>query len=135
MKRDPFSGSLRYEVDRLFDHLVHTAWGGTRTVACLCPPVDVTAEPDRYRVEVDLPGVSTEEVEVVARGGVLHVEGQRPRHGRGPHTRSLLAELRYGRFARSLRLPADADAAGLRATFTDGVLTIEIPRRLPGGLR
>ena len=135
MKRDPFSGSLRYEVDRLFDHLVHTAWGGTRTVACLCPPVDVTTEPDRYRVELDLPGVSAEEVNVTAQAGVLHIEGQRQRHGRGPHTRALLAELRYGRFARSLRLPADADAAGLRATFAEGVLTVEIPRRSPGGMR
>ena len=135
MRHDPFSGSLRYEVDRLFDHLVHTAWGGARTVSCLCPPVDVTAEPDRYRVEMDLPGVSTEEVNVVAQAGVLHIEGQRQRHGRGPHTRPLLAELRYGRFARSLRLPSDADAAGLQASFADGVLTVEIPRRSPGGMR
>jgi HSP20 family protein len=122
-------------VARLFDHLVHTAWGGTRTVACLCPPVDVTTEPDRYRVEMDLPGVSAEEVDVTARAGVLHIEGQRQRHGRGPHTRSLLVELRYGRFARSLRLPADADATGLQATFADGVLSVEIPRRPTGGMR
>lgn len=135
MKRDPFSGSLRYEVDRLFDHLVHTAWGSTKAVACLCPPAEVTAEPDRYRIEVDLPGVSAEEVSVAAQGGVLHIEGQRQRHARGAHARLLLAELRYGRFARTLRLPADADAAGLQATVADGVLTVELPRRSPGGSR
>ncbi|HSH71212.1 MAG TPA: Hsp20/alpha crystallin family protein, partial [Deferrisomatales bacterium] len=78
---------------------------------------------------------SAEEVNVAAQAGVLHIEGQRQRHGRGPHTRGLLEELRYGRFARTLRLPADADAAGLRATFADGVLTVEIPRRSPGGKR
>ena len=135
MKRDPFSGSLRYEVDRLFDHLVHTAWGGARAVSCLCPPVDVIEDPDRYRVEVELPGVRIEDLTISAEGGVLRIEGSRKRRPPVAHSRSLLAELRYGRFARSLRLPTDADVAGMQARFNDGVLTVDLPRRRLGGIR
>lgn len=135
MKRDPFSGSLRYEVDRLFDHLVHTAWGGSRVQESLCPPVDVTEDPDLYRVEMELPGAHRDDVAVTAQAGVLRIEGHRRRPERGPHTRTLLSELRYGRFARSLRLPADTDADGIQARFVDGMLTVEIPRRHPGGPR
>jgi HSP20 family protein len=43
--------------------------------------------------------------------------------------RGRLLERSYGAFSRSLRLPADADAAGVKASFADGVLRLQIPKR------
>ena len=42
-----------------------------------------------------------------------------------------VAERVYGRFLRRLSLPGDADADNIRASFKDGVLTVEIPRKAP----
>jgi HSP20 family protein len=95
--------------------------------------VDITQDPDLYRVELDLPGVHRDDVSVTAHGGLLRIEGHRRRPERATHTRVLLSELRFGRFARSLRLPTDADADAIRARFVDGMLAVEIPRRQQGG--
>jgi len=129
MPRDPFLPSLRYEVDRLFDTLVHTAWGGNRAAACWKPACDVVEEAERYRIEVDLPGVRSSELSIAAEGRTLRIEGvrQRVRHGTSEHRH--VVERTCGRFLRTFHLPDDADPGGIDARLDEGVLTVEIPRR------
>jgi len=129
MPKDPIFPSLRYEVDRLFDNLVHTAWGSTRQETCWRPACDVSEEPDRYRVEVDLPGVRSEDVSITAEGRTLRVEGTRARARRSATEHPHLVERMSGRFLRTFQLPLDADPHGIHAQLDDGVLTVEIPRR------
>jgi len=129
MPKDPMFPSLRYEVDRLFDNLVHTAWGSTRQESCWRPACDISEEPDRYRVELDLPGVRSADVSITAEGRNLRIEGTRQRVRRSAAEHPHLVERMSGRFLRTFQLPPDADAQGIHAGLDDGVLTVEIPRR------
>ncbi len=128
MRSDLFWLSCRHEIDRLFDAMVHAAWGGRPAATAWTPPADVVEEPDRYRLEIDLPGVRSEDLSITAEGGALRIEGRRPRIRRHPAERNHLSERPEGRFVRSFRLPANADAAGIRARLRDGVLVVEIPK-------
>lgn len=135
MIRDPIFPPLRYEVDRLFDALVHTAWGTTPSAARWTPAVDVVEAPDRYRLEMDLPGVQAGDLSITAEGDRLLIEGGREPSPRRPSEHCPLAERPCGRFSRSFRLPPDADAGGVRVRLHEGVLTVEIPKTPARSLR
>lgn len=91
---------------------------------------DLLADAERYVIEVDLPGVRAEEVQVVAVGDSVVVEGKKeerrpPRRLRPSYQR---AERDYGPFRRVFRLPGPADLSQATASLGAGVLRVSVPR-------
>ncbi|MBI5017439.1 MAG: Hsp20/alpha crystallin family protein [Deltaproteobacteria bacterium] len=128
MSRDPMIPSLRHEVDRLFDSLIHVAWGTGPGERCWMPSADVVEDAEGYRLEMDLPGVRFSGISIAATGRILRIEGRRERVQRTGAERPHLLERPCGRFVRTFQLPGDADPAGIHASLSEGVLTVEIPR-------
>jgi HSP20 family protein len=94
------------------------------------PPLDVYETDDTIEIAVDLPGVPSSAVRIVAKGNVILVAGEKtPRRGR-PDSSFHLVERGYGRFARAVRLSTACDTAHARATMTDGELRISLPKML-----
>jgi len=90
---------------------------------------DVHSDGQRYVIEVDLPGVRPDEVEVYALGDHVVVEGAKeerkpPRSVRPKYER---AERDYGPFRRAFELPGPADLSRTMATLKAGVLRISVP--------
>ncbi|MEA3399949.1 MAG: Hsp20/alpha crystallin family protein [Armatimonadota bacterium] len=97
------------------------------------PPMDLRATEDAYILELDLPGARREDVAASAEDGVLRVRGEVRLWEDLQDARRVRAERPMGRFARSIRLPSDADTTEITATLADGVLTICVGRRQKGG--
>ena len=99
------------------------------------PPADVWETAGDYRIDLDIPAVAADEVEVQLNEGVLTVPGERLRVGPeaddAPATdfRRHRTERRYGKFARSFRLPEQADEDSISANARDGVLHLVIGKR------
>jgi HSP20 family protein len=77
--------------------------------------------------ELELPGVTQENLEILVVGGELTVKGQRGSAAKGSeafHRR----ERSTGTFERTFRLPKDVDSSKVEATLRDGVLTIKLPK-------
>jgi HSP20 family protein len=93
------------------------------------PPVDISEDQDKIRLTTELPGVREDQVTIQMEGGVLTIRGERKfedeKQGRNFHR----VERSYGQFVRSFTLPNDVDREKIRATFSDGILEIEIPKR------
>ena len=62
-----------HEIHAIFDELIHRPWGAVRWN----PAVDIREDKDAFIIEMDLPGVNTEEVRVLVEGAILAIEGQR----------------------------------------------------------
>lgn len=121
--------SLRRDMDRLFDE----AWagqGGLRSRGWL-PPVDIQETENEIRVDVEVPGLRSEDLDVSVENGVLTISGEkRFERKEGDEERGqLVVERQYGRFTRSFTLPAQVDAENVRAECSDGVLSLVLPRR------
>ena len=129
MPRNTIPPSLRHEVDRLFDSLVHATWGPGRGEGAWLPALDVAEEPNAFRLEMDLPGVRLSDLTIAATGRTLRIEGRRERVRRLGTEHHRLLERSCGHFVRTVLLPPDADPASLQTNLADGVLTIVIPRR------
>ncbi|MDJ0864627.1 MAG: Hsp20/alpha crystallin family protein [Myxococcota bacterium] len=123
---DPFDlesgrGSV---LDRLFDR--EREGGGTERFA---PAVDVAENDDQYVVTAEVPGASKDDVTVEMHDNVLTIRGEKRSEREGKKEHSRWVERTYGSFSRSFTLPANADEHNVHASFRDGVLTVEIPKR------
>ena len=93
------------------------------------PAMDVTENDDRYALTVELPGTKKEDVTVEFHENVLTIRGEKRNEREEEKEQRRYVERTYGSFSRSFTLPANAAGDRVRASFKDGVLTIEIPKR------
>jgi len=84
-----------------------------RRVRWFRPPVDVFASDEAYRVDVDVPGVAADRLDLTVDGSVLTVEARRD-EGRG--------------WRRQLRLTDGIDAQRIEAHLESGVLSLVLPK-------
>lgn len=125
--------SLRREMERLFDEFGTSRWpvpGAMRLMAEMppVPAMDLVATDDGYELTAELPGIDLADVELKVTGDVLTLRGEKRERSERKEADRHVSERRYGAFQRTLRLPPDADAEGIAATSTNGVLTVRIPR-------
>lgn len=90
--------------------------------------MDVYETDDQIVVTVELPGMRAEDVEVSVEDSTLTVGGSREVSSEVEQERYHRIERRYGAFSRAVTLPPQVDTSKVDARFSDGVLTIEIPR-------
>lgn len=102
--------------------------GGTR--AAWMPTVDISERKDAYLVEVELPGVGADDVEITFQDGLLTIQGERyDAHDSSQEQEKVhRVERRYGRFLRSITLPSHVITDAIEATAQDGVLRILVPK-------
>jgi HSP20 family protein len=92
------------------------------------PAADVFETPAGYVIEVDLPGLRREDVDVQAEAGEIVVRGEKPPSAVDrPETFHRL-ERRHGPFVRAFRLPHAIDADRIVAELADGVLRVSVPK-------
>jgi HSP20 family protein len=114
---------LRREIDRLFEDTF------ARDGNSWTPAVDIKENDNEIRLDVELPGLNPEDVEITAENGVLTVRGEkRLERKEGDETRFQVVERVYGGFMRSFQLPQGIDEDQIRAEFSNGVLALHIPK-------
>jgi HSP20 family protein len=125
--RHPFH-QLRSEVDRLLTGFLGPAADGFLPgVFRGQPPVNVWEQDDALKVEMELPGVKNEQIEVSVAGDDLSIKVNRPdvdQDGVTYHRR----ERPVGSFSRVVHLPVPVNADRVEADLRDGVLTITLPK-------
>ncbi len=94
------------------------------------PLVDIKEEPDRFIIKADLPGVKPDEIEVTMENGALTIRGERSHEKEENKGGFHRLERSRGVFYRRFAMPDTADAEQIKASNKDGVLEIEIPKRV-----
>ncbi len=92
----------------------------------LLPAVDIAEDDDQYVVTLEVPGARREDVTVELHDNVLTVRGEKKSEREGKKEQSRWVERSYGSFSRSFTLPSNGDPDRVKASFKDGILTIEI---------
>lgn len=92
------------------------------------PEMDVRETDADYRIDMDLPGVSAEDVTINADDHRLTVHGERPSLETADDETVVRRERARGHFYRRVSLPSAADVGDASAEFENGILTIRVPR-------
>jgi HSP20 family molecular chaperone IbpA len=103
-----------------------TSWSGPFSEGLR---VDVTENDKNYVVKADIPGVKKEEVSITLKDDILNISGERTSSKEEKDEQRHVVERSIGRFARSIRLPTDADPESIEAAVEDGVLKLTIEKR------
>jgi HSP20 family protein len=135
LRRDPLQEllDLQERMNRLFDEtlarerldepsLLQGSW---------VPLADVVETPEAYVLDVELPGLSRDDVALQAQGDELVVRGERRLDAQSRPESFHRLERRYGPFTRSFRFSEEMDPDRIRAVFEDGLLRLEIPKARP----
>ena len=119
---DPFR-----ELDELYDRM-NRLWetGLVPGADRWSPLADVEETEDAYSVEIDLPGVAREDVDIQLDDRELTVSGEVKEKERSGVLRRRTR--RVGQFAYAVTLPGDVDADSVTATLKEGVLTVRVPK-------
>jgi len=98
------------------------------TLADFKPAVNTREGKDAYHVDVDLPGVKKENIEVDVENNILTISGQREVKSEVREGDYYKVESSFGKFQRSFTLPEKVDLENIRAACEDGVLEVVIPK-------
>lgn len=104
---------------------------GQRIADFFAPSADAAATNDFYEINVELPGVKSEDIDVTVDEDTLTVKGEKKFEREEKGKTYFFSERAWGAFHRSFRLPADVEAESVSADFKDGVLTIRVPKSAP----
>ena len=92
------------------------------------PSVDVIEREDSFVVQAELPGMKREGIDISVTDNTLSISGERNLETEVKKGEYHRRERSYGRFSRSMSLPANVDADKIKASFEDGVLEIILPK-------
>jgi len=91
------------------------------------PAVNVWEKPEAVMVEVEVPGVKGDQIDISVVGNELTIKVSRPESDPAD-TAYHRRERPAGAFTRVLRLPSEVAADKVEADLRDGVLTITLPK-------
>ena len=127
---DPFR-----ELDQLYERMNHLWETGVGTDGAdrWVPLADIEETDDAYLVELELPGVKKDDVDIEINGRELTVTGEIKEKERDGILRRRTRKV--GEFTYSVTLPMEIDDDNISADLDSGVLTIRVPKSLKGKSR
>jgi len=115
------------EIDRLFDELIHRPWGAASRQLV---PAEVRETEDGWIVELPVPGLRVEDLQVEVHGRQITVSGHsRQKHDQRQGTGGWTRIRRETSFSRTIPLPANADPDAIEAKVEGATLSLRIRRR------
>jgi HSP20 family protein len=91
-------------------------------------PADIWEDAEKIHIELEMPGMKAEQVNINYEDGLLRIEGERAAPERKGNV--YLAERQYGKFVRTFQIPNVVDPNSIQATFREGVLEITCEKKV-----
>ena len=93
--------------------------------------MNISEKKDSYLIELELPGVDPEEVDIELEGNVMVVKGEKSVRSKHEEkdTRMHVEEHSYGSFYRSFTLPGNINVDKIEAESKNGMLYIDVPKK------
>lgn len=125
-----FRSELEGVFQRFFDEPLFskTMWD---TENSFVPACNIKEKKDRYIMEVEIPGVEADDIEIDVSGNVMTIQGERKletiaeEHDKQFH----MIEHSYSSYYRSFTLPENSDVDKISADYKNGILIVDIPKR------
>lgn len=125
------SPHLWREMDRLqqqMNRLYETYTPSRLRPAAGFPAMNIWSSNDGLKVTAEVPGVNPADIDINVVGDTLTLNGERKPDDLKEGVQYHRQERGYGKFSRSIQLPYKVNVKKVEASFSDGVLSIDLPR-------
>ena len=119
-KSDPFF-ALQSRMNRLFNDSLSTAGADFS--------VDILEKDKEYILQAELPGVKEEDIKLSLSDSVMTISAEKDEEKEEKEDNYIYSERVYGSFKRSFNMPEAIDADKIEASFKDGILKVNIPKK------
>ncbi len=119
---------LRYEIDRLFESPFAELMRTTQLLSGWTPAIDMFEDKDNFVLRVELPGTKKEDIDLSLHDGSLSISGERKSEDKYQDSEVHRAERFFGRFQRTISVPAPVSPDNIKAQYKDGILTVTLPK-------
>ena len=120
--------NLQSQLNRIFEPFSRVADEDLAT-GTWAPPVDVAEVQEKLIVRAEVPGMKQEDISIEFENGVLTLRGERKLEKSNDGMTWHRVERTYGNFVRSFTLPRTVDPDRITATYRDGILEIDVPKK------
>ncbi|WP_234571500.1 Hsp20/alpha crystallin family protein [Rhodohalobacter sp. 614A] len=120
--RDIFGKRFSDIMDEFFNDAV-----ATRQTS-FAPSIDISETDKQYLIDVELPGISKEDIDLNIENNTLTISGERKFEKKEDGKQYHRVESHYGSFSRSFTLPDNVKTDSINATYNNGILNITVDK-------
>lgn len=123
--------SMRSAFDRMFDDFFPARscdHDSATSIWRWTPLVDIFEKDNEIVIKTELPGMKQDDIEVNVENNILTISGERKQEDEVKKENYHRVERFYGSFQRSFTLPSIARTDAIVAEYSDGVLTLHVPK-------
>jgi HSP20 family protein len=124
-----FVSRLQRDLDRLLAASAVPADDSSAVTSDWLPAVDIKEEANGFVIHADVPGVESKDIDITLDNAILTIRGQRKVEAREERDGYRRVERASGQFFRRFSLPDTAAPEGVEAKYSNGVLTVRIPKQ------
>src|SRR5215212_7457230 len=121
--------NIQTQLNRIFEPFARFAGTDEDLVSgTWAPPVDVAETQEKILVRAEVPGMRQEDIQIEFENGLLTIRGERKLEKSEGMTWHRVERV-YGNFSRSFTLPRTVDPEKIHASYREGILEIEVPKK------
>ena len=126
--RDPFEelNRVRRQMDRIMESFSDRP--ANFFSSGVFPAINLTEDENHFYLRAELPGVTSEDVDIQATANNLTLSGERRLEPRDASARYHRREREAGKFSRAFAMPKEIDAGRVEARLASGILTVKVPK-------
>lgn len=127
-RQNPWAGFTRMQkhMNRVFDSYFDNV--DDSLITSWKPRVEVKEFPEQFVLAAELPGIEKKDIKIEIQNDVLSISGERQSDIEQEKQSYHIRERSYGKFKRSFELPTQVVADKIEAEFSNGVLSLSIPK-------
>lgn len=121
---------LQRKINVMFEEMLQPQGTASPLPAYTWAPIaDVYEDEKHYFVEMEIPGVTIDEISVTCESNVLTIQGERKPERTRSRENVQRVERYFGPFLRELAFPAPVDASKIKASLGGGLLSLTLPKK------
>ena len=121
-------GTRQSDIFSMMEPLFMSSMSPGSSFGDIMPAVDISETPEAVLVDVELPGISPENVDLQVENNYLILRGEKKSEHEEKKENSVHKECSYGCFSRSIPMPTEIQADKVTAKFKNGVLKVTLPK-------
>src|ERR687886_205903 len=108
-----------------------SASGDILTAPSITPPYDLVDKGDRYELQVELPGMDKDKVNIKARKDSIDISAEQTLSEEDKKKNYVYRSRSYSSYSATIPLPEEIVAENVKAKMNHGLLELEMPKKTP----
>ena len=119
--------TIQRRMNRLFERLV-PGGDGWLTGVDYVPSAEIAEDDDAVYIKLEVPGMEPDDIDIEVTENSIAISGERKSERKTEEKGLVRSEMHYGKFERTMSLPAHIKSDEVKAEYKNGILHLTLPK-------